>query len=509
MTTHRSKDVCGATLTRRQFVKSGGALFVGISLVGPELMKMKKTVLAATVKNTLDPTVPSSWFEIHADNTILIRTGRVDFGQSTVTTAYKQIVAEELGVPFEAVTTIVMGDTDQTPDGGVSAAYLEYGALNLRKAAAYTRQALLDLAANRLGVDTRALTVKDGVVTGAGQRLTYGELVRGQHLTLTIPVTGDLTSFMGLTVSGNPPMKPVSEYTIIGRSYLNYVTESKVRAEETWASDVRLPGMVHARVVHPKTLGSTLIAAGRVDTKRFPNAQVVVKGNLVGVVAPTEWEAIGATQQVAADTKWTAWKALPGHGKLFKWMREEVDWKTAPVTTSRKSQGTVPPALAAASRKLSATYEIPFMKHAPIGPTMAVADARPDGTFYIYTHCQNPQPLRGQIARMLGTPIDNVVIRLFAGPGHYGRSNGGNAGAEDEAVLLSQAVGKPVRVQWMRPDDLMWSTQSPAGFSEVEIGLTRAGTLQPTKSITTCPQCRTTVQSAPSSRVCRQCLRLV
>ena len=270
MTTHRSNDVCGATLTRRQFVKSGGALFVGISLVGPELMKMKKTVLAATVKNTLDPTVPSSWFEIHADNTILIRTGRVDFGQSTVTTAYKQIVAEELGVPFEAVTTIVMGDTDQTPDGGVSAAYLEYGALNLRKAAAYTRQALLDLAANRLGVDTRALTVKDGVVTGAGQRLTYGELVRGQHLTLTIPVTGDLTSFMGLTVSGNPPMKPVSEYTIIGRSYLNYVTESKVRAEETWASDVRLPGMLHARVVHPKTLGSTLIAAGRVDTKRFP-----------------------------------------------------------------------------------------------------------------------------------------------------------------------------------------------------------------------------------------------
>ena len=115
MTTHRSNDVCGATLTRRQFVKSGGALFVGISLVGPELMKMKKTVLAATVKNTLDPTVPSSWFEIHADNTILIRTGRVDFGQSTVTTAYKQIVAEELGVPFEAVTTIVMGDTDQTP----------------------------------------------------------------------------------------------------------------------------------------------------------------------------------------------------------------------------------------------------------------------------------------------------------------------------------------------------------------------------------------------------------
>ena len=473
MTIHSSRDVCGATLTRRQFVKSGGALLIGVSLVGPALMK--NTVRAATATNTLDPTVPNSWFEIHADNTILIRTGRVDFGQSTVTTAYKQIVAEELSVPFEAVTAVVMGDTDQTPDGGVSAAYLEYGAVNLRKAAAYTHQALLDLAAKRLGVETRALTVKDGVVTGSGKRLTYGELVRGQQLTLTIPVTGDLTSFMGLTVTGNPPMKPVSQYTIIGRSYLNYVTESKVRAEETWASDVRLPGMLHARVVHPKTLGSTLMAAGRVDTSRFPNAQVVVKGNLVSVVAPTEWEAIGAAQQVAADTTWTDWKALPGHGNLFAWMREEADWKAAPVTTSQKSQGTVPPALAAASQKLAATYEIPFMKHAPIGPTMAVADARPDGTFYIYTHCQNPQPLRGQIARMLGTPIDKVVIRLFAGPGHYGRSNGGNAGAEDEAVLLSQAVGKPVRVQWMRPDDLMWSTQSPAGFSDVEIGLDASG----------------------------------
>ena len=103
------------------------------------------------------------------------------------------------------------------------------------------------------------------------------------------------------------------------------------------------------------------------------------------------------------------------------------------------------------------------MKHAPIGPTVAVGDVRPDGTVYVHTHNQNPQALRGQIAMMLGTPVDNVVVRIYAGPGHYGRSNGGNAGAEDEAVILSQAVGKPVRVQWMRPDDLQWSTQSPAG----------------------------------------------
>jgi CO/xanthine dehydrogenase Mo-binding subunit len=135
----------------------------------------------------------------------------------------------------------------------------------------------------------------------------------------------------------------------------------------------------------------------------------------------------------------------------------------------------VAPALATASKTLSASYELPFMKHAPIGPTIAVGDARPDGTVYIHTHNQNPQALRGQIALMLGTPVDNVVVRIYAGPGHYGRSNGGNAGAEDEAVILSKAVGRPVRVQWMRPDDLLWSIQSLPGLSDIKIGWDATG----------------------------------
>src|SRR5207248_8727160 len=166
---------------------------------------------------------------------------------------------------------------------------------------------------------------------------------------------------------------------------------------------------------------------------------------------------------------------LPGHTRLHAWLRESADWKTTPVSKSEKSRGDVTPALAAASKTLSASYELPFMKHAPIGPTIAVADARPDGMVYIYTHNQNPQTLRGQIAMMLGTPTDKVVVRTFAGPGHYGRSNGGNAGAEDEAVILSKAVGRPVRVQWMRDDDFQWSTQSPAALSDVEIALDANG----------------------------------
>jgi nicotinate dehydrogenase subunit B len=470
---NESVNIFGARLTRRQLVKRGGALFVGFGLIGPGVLN--ESANAATPANTLDPTLPGSWIEIHPDNTILIRTGKSDFGQSTTFTAYRQIVAEELSAPFEAITTVVMGDTDRTPDGSGAFDFLGRGTPNIRKAAAYTYQALLDLTAERLKVPKGQLTVKDGIVSGGGKKISYGDLVKGRQLKLTIPVTGDLTSPMGLTVTGNPPMKPVSEYTIIGKSFKNSVTASKVTAREQWATDVRLPGMLHARMVHPKTLGSTLVSAGTLDKTRFPNAQVVVKGNLVGVVAPTEWEAIQATRQVASSTKWSDWKGLPGNEKLFDHLRNASDWKSAPIMKSDKSRGDMSTTLEGAPKKLVATYQMPFMKHAPLGPTMAVADVQADGMVRVYTHNQNPQALRGELAQMLGISTDRIVVRTFSGPGHYGRSNGGNAGAEDEAVILSQAVKKPVRVQWMRDEDFQWSTQSPAAFSDVQIALDTKG----------------------------------
>src|SRR6478672_11477426 len=196
-------NVFGPTLSRRQFVKAGGALVVGFSLVGPEFLK-GDTVKAATLKNSLDPTLASSWIEIHPDNTILIRTGKSDFGQGSTFTAYRQIVAEELNVPFEAITTVVAGDTDRTPDGSGAFDFLGRGTPNIRKAAAYTHQALLDLASERLGVAKDKLSVKDGIVSGGGKNISYGDLVKDQQLKLTIPVSGDLTSIGGLDIEGNP-----------------------------------------------------------------------------------------------------------------------------------------------------------------------------------------------------------------------------------------------------------------------------------------------------------------
>lgn len=477
--TEKSVKIYEATLSRRQFVKKGGALVVGVAFVGPSVLRAQgfqlPKVTGAPFKNSLDPTLLSSWIEIHPDNTLLIRTGKSDFGQGTTFTAYRQIVAEELSVPFASITTVVSGNTDQTPDGSGAFDFLGRGTPNIRKAAAYTYQALLDLASEHLGVSKDQLTAKDGSFSGGGKRVSYGDLVKDQQLKLTIPVSGDLTSIFGLVVEGNPPMKPVSEYTIIGKSHPNSIITSKVSAKEIWATDIRLPGMLHGRMVHPKTLGSTLVSVGQLDKSKFPNSQVVVKGNLVGVVAPTEWEAIQASQQVAASTKWTEWKGLPGNANLYDSLRKDADWTTAQVTKGSANKGDVPAALASAHKKFSATYHFPFMKHAPIGPTMAVADVKPDGTVQLHTHNQNPQSLRGEIAMMLGTTPDHVIVHTHPGAGHYGRSNGGNSGAEDDAVLLSQAIGKPVRVQWMRGEDLQWSTQSPAAFADVEFALDAKG----------------------------------
>jgi CO/xanthine dehydrogenase Mo-binding subunit len=459
-------DVFGASLSRRGFVQAGGALLAGFALAG-----------SRAKGDVLNPARPESWIEIHEDNTILMRTGKSDFGQGTIFTAYRQIVAEELSAPFAAITTVVSGDTDRTPDGGGTFDLLGEGMPNVRKAAAYVYQALVDLASKQLGVAKDQLSVKDGVVSGGGRSLSYGELVKGQKLNLAIPVKGDLNSMFGLTVDGNPPLKPVSQYTVIGKSFPNSVIVSKVAAKEKWVTDVRLPGMLHGRVIHPKSLGSKLISAGTLDKARYPNTQLVVKGNLVGVVAATEWEAIQAAQQVAAGTKWTDWKGLPGDKRLFQFLKEDADWKTAPVAAAKTNKGDVAAAITSSPKKLTATYELPFLKHAPIGPTMAVGDVRPDGSVYVYTHTQNPQALRTGIAHMLSAPVEKVVVRTFAGAGHYGRSNGGNAGAEDEAVILSQAVGKPVRVQWMRPDDFQWSTQSSAALSDVRLSLDAQGSL--------------------------------
>jgi CO/xanthine dehydrogenase Mo-binding subunit len=473
-------NILGAQLSRRGFIKAGGALYVGFTLLD------SKDAQGAVAKNSIDPSQFQSWVEIHADNTVILHTGKCDFGQSSLYTAYRQIIADELEIPFESITAVIGGDTDRTPDGGGTFDLLGRGVTPLRKAAAYTREAMVELAAQRLGIAKDQLTIKAGVISGGGKSVTYGELVKDQNLKLSIPVTGDLTTMFGLTVEGNPPLKPVSKYEIIGKPYRNSIIPAKVTAKETWVTDVKVPGMWHARMVHPATLGSKLIAAGSVDKSKFPNAQIVVKGNLLGVVAPTEWEAIQASRQVAASTKWSEWKGLPSQPNLFRYFRQDADWKSTTVSRSQKSGGDAASAMASAKKKHAATYEMPFMKHAPIGPTMALADYKADGTVTVHTHNQNPQAPATTAVRTAAMPEPKTK------PCYFRRNSAGLCACSGCAArIFSGPRNRPPVIRTCR------------------LASMRATRSRRTPWIITCRPCRTIGLWARSSRGFRPCPRLL
>jgi nicotinate dehydrogenase subunit B len=474
------------TLTRRGFVKMGGALMVSFAF--PGLSAGAAEVEAASATSNL-----TSWLEIRHDHTILVRTGRTEIGTG-MSAFYAQVIAEELSVEPESIT-LLMGDTDRTPDGGYSAGF-RTGAANLRKVGAYTYQALLGLAADKLHVPVSSLTVINGVVYGGGKTISYGELVQDQQFDLKIPVSGPpakvdpaswngIAGLDGLVVLGDPPMKPMSQYKVVGKSHPMPGTPGKVTGKTQWSCDVTLPGMLHARMVRPATLGSTLISAGALDKTRFPNARVITKQNLVAVLAPDEWEAASAARSVASGTKWTEWSGLPGSEHLTRALR---DYKWGAPSESNGNAADVDAILAKASRTISATYEQPYMKHAPIGPFVAVADVRGDGTATVWTHSANSQGLRAQIANTLGTPIEKVVVRWLEHAGQFGRTTFGGDGAEGDAAILSQLTGMPVRVQWTLQEDLAWSASSPGWVEDIACGLDNHGRVTALRSAFYSPQ---------------------
>lgn len=448
-------------LTRRAFVETGGALFVSLLLPGAE-----------------PETRPvSAWLEIREDGTIVVRTGRTETGTG-MTGFYTQTVAEELQVRPASIT-LVMGDTDRTPDGGYSAGFLT-GAANLRKVAAYARQALLQLAAAHLGVAAQRLTVEDGAVHAGARTVTYAQLVAGRQWDLRIPISGraaaiDPSSWIGVTgmdgvvVGGDPPLRPMSSYKVVGTSFPMPGIPDKVTGRTEWTADVRLPGLLHARMIRPPAIGGALLTPGPLDAQRFPTARIVRKQNLLAVVSPDEWEAIRAAQAVAGKTQWSPGTGLPPSDRLTETFRS-MAWNK-PVT---RGPAEAPPA----ARTLRATYEQAYIRHAPLGPFVSVADVKPDGSTTVWTHSSHSQGLRARIAFMLGQPIEKVVVRWRDQAGQYGRTTFGGDGADADAVIVSHLTGRPVCVQWSLEEDLAWSSLSPGFVADGAVGLDAAGRLQ-------------------------------
>jgi nicotinate dehydrogenase subunit B len=477
------------TLTRRGFVKAGGALFVTLAIPAG-YFAYTRNAKASDGKPPEPPPTPTpmaSWIEIRSDNTILVRTGKAEIGTG-MSAYYAQMVAEELRVKPEAIT-LIMANTDETPDGGFSAGLLN-GATNVRKVAAYTYQALLGLAATKLGTSASSLHVENGIVSAGGtgsngKSISYGDLVQGQHLDLHIPVTGVATKvdpsvwngiagMDGLTVAGDPPLKPVSEFKIIGTSHPMPGVPDMITGKTRWSCDVRLPNMMHARMIRPDTVGGTLAEAGTLDERKFPHSEVIKFGNLLAVVSSDEWEAQAAAQDVAAKTKWTSWAGLPGSENLTKTIRAGKFGK--PETKGDEAETKA--ALASGNTKtMFASYEQPYTRHAPIGPYVAVADVKEDGTVTVWTHSSQSQALRARLAHMIDTPIEKVTVKWLEHSGQYGRTTLGGDGAEADAVILSKLMVRPVRVQWTLTEDLAWSTASPGWLSDIKAAIDANGNI--------------------------------
>jgi len=461
------------TVSRREFVKDAGGLLIGFSLADSAVLPR---VLAAASPETIAAPSPSrldSWLRIDKEGLVHVFTGKPEIGMG-VGTAYAQIVAEELDIPVDRVV-LVMGDTASTANqGGVGGSTsIMLGSKPLRNAAANARYLLTELASRRFGVPADELEVIDGIVHvkgsakgDASRSVSYAELVGAGDLNDALKVSGDGFS---LNVVGLGKPKDPSAYTIVGKPVPREDLPPKILGHFKYVTDVRISGMLHGRVIRPSGVGATFVSVDETSAKAIPGfVKTIVKGSFVGVVAENEWAGIQAAK--AVKVTWTAPKqAFPEQKDLYAYMR------SAPPKASKETlkRGDAASALLNAAKKVEASYEFPFQSHATMGPGCAVADVHTDGITTVWSGGQKPHDLQKGFAELLRVPINTVRVVWVEDAGSYGRPGFEDAAAD--AVLLSEAVGKPVRVQWSREDMTAWGTKGPAVLCDLSAALDAQG----------------------------------
>ena len=439
--------------TRREFLKASGAgmLVVSFSMgVKPATASYGLLPPKSVAKDVLD-----SWLSIGRDGKITVFVGKVDLGTGTKT-ALSQIAAEELSVPFEKIS-MIMGDTATTPDQWITggALTMSQGGAELRIAAANARIALLTRASEKLNVPVAELTVKDGVITAASkpeQSLSYGDVI-GEGFQLK--------------VDPKAPVKSHKEYTLVGKSIQRVDIPGKVSGEHLYVHDFRLPGMLHARVIRSLTMGANLVSFDDSEAKKLKGyVQTVRKDNFLAVVCKDEWCAVKAAK--AVKTTWSAGRELPPQAKIYEY------WRELPIAKTDITQnvGDIGAALAGGAKRIKATYNFAVQTHASSGPSCAVADFR-DGKMTLWSASQATHSMQDEIATLTKLPKDSIRLVYLDGSGCYGRN--GHEDATADAALISQLIGKPVRVQWMRHDETALAPKSPPRSMDFEASFDAQG----------------------------------
>jgi CO/xanthine dehydrogenase Mo-binding subunit len=433
--------------SRRDFLKAGGALIVGFQLNA----QTRTPVAGPPNANQID-----TWLAIHADNTATFYVGFAELGQGN-STALLQIAAEELDLGLDQLSTVNL-DTHLTPNQGgtYSSASIARGGPQVRTAAAEARQALLKMASERLTAPVDQLTVARGVVSATGGTVTYGALIGDKQFNL--PFTG------------NAPVKKPADYKIVGQRPARKDTPAKVNATYAYLQHARIPGMLHARIVRPRGqraygAGAKIVSVNEASIQNIPGARVLRKGDFLGVVANTEWDAVKAAQQL--QVTWDTAPSLPAFDKMFTQMRAE---KTEDRTVLERGNL----ASADATHTVTRTVRGPYQMHAPFAPNGALADVKPDSALII-TSSQDVYATRRTLSRILGLAQEKIRVLYAEGAGTYGHSCYDDC--VQAAALLSQLAGKPVRLQFMRHDEHGWDLYGPAHIGECKVTADSQGKL--------------------------------
>ncbi|MBZ5662292.1 MAG: molybdopterin-dependent oxidoreductase [Acidobacteriia bacterium] len=459
------------TISRRDLLKGSGALIVGFNLLGPASSLLAQGVQGGTpISNAggLPANELDSWIGVAPDGTVSVFTSKVDLGTGTGT-ALGQIVAEELDVPVSKIH-MEIGDTEKSVDQGRTSASrtLERAGPQMRQAAAAARRELLQRASAKLGVPAEQLVVNSGVVSAAGtaEKVSYAELVGGKRFETKIAASGEQWD---LKVAPDVKPKDPKDYKIVGTPVPRFDLPPKFTGEFTYSADIRIPGMLHGRVVRPPVVNSAPVIVDESSIRQIPGIVKVVRdGSFVGVVAETEWAAIQAAK--ALKVTWsTPSKQFPtGPAAMYDYLKNTKSFADRAGT----EKGNAADALQQASKKFENTYLWPFQMHAMIGPSCAVADVRGDKAT-IWSGSQAPFITRNGVARLLGLPEQNVHFIYTEGSGCYGRLEPDDA--PEDAALMSRATGRPVRVQWMREDEHGWEPKGPPQLISIRSGLDAQG----------------------------------
>ena len=445
--------------SRREFLARSGALIVAFSASDA----LDRVAFAQgpfdTRASHIDPQQLDSWVAVAADGSVTAYTGKCELGQGMLA-AQMQLVAEELSVPFARVH-LVMCDTDVCPDQGTTSgsqstpANFNHGSLAL--AAATARETLVTLASARLNLPADQLVADDGAVVARSdrnKRVAYGDLVAGRRFNVQL--------------DARATRKPQSEWTVLGKPVPRPDMAAMATGTFEYVHNVRVPGMTHGAVVRPPSVGATVVSVEENSIRGMAGViKMVVRGNFVGVVAEKWWQAMQAAAQLRVS--WREAPALSPQSTYYEHLRSQPS-RDAFVVDSKD----IDSVLKGAASEIRATYRYPFQMHGSMGTSCAVADVKSDKVT-VWSPTQSAYPTRAGVARVLSVPVDRVRVIFTRGSGCYG-INGADTVSYD-AALLSQAVGRPVRVQLTRKDEMAWENYGFPYTIDERAGVNASGTI--------------------------------